>query len=687
MPGHLVEVFFACELLEHLGFSTLGMQLRPYRTQSDIEVDFVPEDRAGRLTGIEVMASASVDGSDFKGLRHLPKTESAAFNRAANHHATTPPPVSQGVPSTPRPYDSAPNPLARYPERGYDRGHIRSPVVEFTIRQGLGRRMVCNKSNLKDFSDLPASPPPRTALPLTVSELVVDCIKRRTFFLERAGEHGSPLYIIEQQSLLTRTEEFWQTFRPFFPDFDLYYSVKTNSHPDIVKTMLSAGAGIEVASGQELDEALAAGASEILFNGPGKTDAELELALAHADKVTVIMDSFGELERLSILAAQQHRTIRTGVRLAVVGEGGNWDKFGIAPESLADFTEQAAASPHIDLQGLHFHSSWNMAPTAQVAMLERIGAVLPTCQPEIIANLRFIDIGGGFWPEWGEWLPAQGAVHAPFHTTEPAAPLQRFAEAIAEACNRHIFPHLRCSIYAEPGRWICSGAASILLTVQDVKGDGVAITDGGTNMVGWEQFESEYFPIINLTHPEIVERPYNILGSLCTPRDLWGRSFFGSELRTGDLLLIPYQGAYTYSLRQQFIKQLPKTVFVPVVSEDPPEQPWGLSCSVDIYDCNPDTIRDPDAIRRFVAELCALIRLRPFGETQVVQFGDDERVAGYSMTQLIETSLLSGHFADRTNTAYLDIFSCSPYAPETVASFARQFFGGSRTVINVTLRH
>lgn len=81
LPGHLVETFVACELLKHLAFSARGMHLWHYRTQSDIEVDFVLEDRAGRLTGIEVKASASVDGSDFKGLRHLQETESAVFNR------------------------------------------------------------------------------------------------------------------------------------------------------------------------------------------------------------------------------------------------------------------------------------------------------------------------------------------------------------------------------------------------------------------------------------------------------------------------------------------------------------------------------------------------------------------------------------------------------------------------------
>ncbi len=526
--------------------------------------------------------------------------------------------------------------------------------------------------------------------PITVPALVEQCLKRRQFFSGLAKEHGTPLYIIEQQSLLSRTETFLNTFRQFFPDFGLHYPVKANSHPAVVKTMITAGVGIEVSSGQELGEAIAAGAQKILFNGPGKTDAELRLALAHADKVTVIMDSFGELERISVLAAEQNRTIRTGVRLAVFGEGGSWNRFGIPLDRLSEFAEQAFACSHISLQGLQFHSSWNMDPTPQVAMLERIGDALTTLRPVIRDNFRFVDIGGGFWPEWGEWLPVAEAENTPFYTTQPAATLQRFAEAIAGACDRHIFPHLKCSIYAEPGRWLCAEAASILLTVQDRKADGMAITDGGTNLVGWDQFETNYFPIINLTHPDTVERPCLLTGSLCTPHDLWGRSFFGTELCCGDLLLIPFQGAYSYSLRQQFIKPLPKSVFVAAAMEHrlqmPGEQPWGLSCSVDIYDCNPDTIRDADAIRRFVAELCTLIRMRPFGETQVVHFGQDERVAGYSMTQLIETSLISGHFANQTNSAYLDIFSCSHYEPETVASFAQQFFGGSRSVVHATVR-
>jgi len=81
LPGHLVETYVACELLKHLAFSSKGLSLWHYRTQTDIEVDFVLEKCLGQLTGIEVKASASVDASDFKGLRHLQDTEAAAFQR------------------------------------------------------------------------------------------------------------------------------------------------------------------------------------------------------------------------------------------------------------------------------------------------------------------------------------------------------------------------------------------------------------------------------------------------------------------------------------------------------------------------------------------------------------------------------------------------------------------------------
>lgn len=113
---------------------------------------------------------------------------------------------------------------------------------------------------------------------------------------------------------------------------------------------------------------------------------------------------------------------------------------------------------------------------------------------------------------------------------------------------------------------------------------------------------------------------------------------------------------------------------------------WGIASAIDIYNCDPAKIRDADLIRQFVVELCDLIEMKRFGETQVVHFGEDEKVAGFSMVQLIETSLISAHFANKTNATYLDVFSCKAYDPETVRHFAQNYFGGSFSRLNVTYR-
>jgi len=125
---------------------------------------------------------------------------------------------------------------------------------------------------------------------------------------------------------------------------------------------------------------------------------------------------------------------------------------------------------------------------------------------------------------------------------------------------------------------------------------------------------------------------------------------------------------------------------LPIKERAEREQVWGIASAIDIYDCDPMLIRDAEAIRQFVIELCELIGMKRYGETQVVHFGEDERVAGYSMVQLIETSLISAHFANLSNATYLDVFSCKPYDPDAVCEFAKQYFGGKKVALNITLR-
>ncbi len=117
------------------------------------------------------------------------------------------------------------------------------------------------------------------------------------------------------------------------------------------------------------------------------------------------------------------------------------------------------------------------------------------------------------------------------------------------------------------------------------------------------------------------------------------------------------------------------------------DKPWGLYTSVDLYDCNPETIRSAEKIKKFVIELCDLIEMKRYGEPVVVKFGENPRVTGYSLTQLIETSLISGHFAEQTNAAYLDVFSCKEYPPQKVADFCKKFFSAKEVKTSVVFRY
>ncbi len=116
------------------------------------------------------------------------------------------------------------------------------------------------------------------------------------------------------------------------------------------------------------------------------------------------------------------------------------------------------------------------------------------------------------------------------------------------------------------------------------------------------------------------------------------------------------------------------------------ERAWGLLTSIDLHACNPDTIRNAEKIKEYVDRLCQKIAMKKFGETTVVHFGEAEEVAGYSMMQLIETSLISGHFANKTRRVFIDVFSCKCYVPYEVAEFTKAFFEAHDYTLRIAFR-
>lgn len=60
------------EIARQLTWSEERVELFHYRTKDKVEADIVLENRRGEVVAMEIKASATVRGDDFKGIRHLP---------------------------------------------------------------------------------------------------------------------------------------------------------------------------------------------------------------------------------------------------------------------------------------------------------------------------------------------------------------------------------------------------------------------------------------------------------------------------------------------------------------------------------------------------------------------------------------------------------------------------------------
>lgn len=407
-----------------------------------------------------------------------------------------------------------------------------------------------------------------------LKKYVISFFEKKNMYLNIVENHGSPLYLIEKAILKQRAMQFRNAFEKVLPDVAFYYAVKSNNHPEISKQLLLHKFGLDVSSGMELEMALSLGAQNIIFSGPGKTDKELLLATLNSKRVTVLIDSFGELKRLEKAAGIAGTVIHAGVRVTTDSKG-LWRKFGISKNTLLSFWETSQRYRHIKLQGIQFHTSWNLTPEKQVLFIKELSEILSFCPLKYRKMIKFIDIGGGYWPNQGEWLQPGGTpsgqlkkhlgINFETGTTQfclPAKPIEYFAEHIGNSIKKFIFPIVQCKICFEPGRWICNDAMHVLMTVVDKKAYDLVITDAGTNAIGWERFETDYAPLLNLSSPSVEEKKCLVLGSLCTPHDVWGYGYWGEEIEPSDILMVPSQGAYTYSLKQNFIKPVPDVVLI-----------------------------------------------------------------------------------------------------------------------------
>jgi diaminopimelate decarboxylase len=339
-----------------------------------------------------------------------------------------------------------------------------------------------------------------------------------------------------------------------------------------MQTIFSSGFYADVSSARELFLAKDAGATKFLFSGPGKTKKELLEALTANVDIVINIDSFSELTRLNQVCKEAKiQKCNAGIRVTF-DEHQEWGKFGVPLSRLTEFCNLLSRHDCVSLIGIQFHMSWNKDASTFKVAIKKLSEVLSSKEMSpYTQNIQFIDMGGGFRPYQSEgYFPEDtplGCIKKglaeltesdlkfdhPYFILD-SIPIEQYASEIGQAVDTYLRPIKDFEYFTEPGRILVNSALHVLVSVVDVKSDTCVITDGGTNIVGFERFEFDYFPIVNITNPSLNEREVSVYGALCMPQDYWGLRIFSDKIAEGDLIVIPYQGALTYSTMSDFIK-------------------------------------------------------------------------------------------------------------------------------------
>jgi ornithine decarboxylase len=257
-------------------------------------------------------------------------------------------------------------------------------------------------------------------------------------FLKQRTDNG-PCLVVD----LDVIRENYQNFAKALPDTKVFYAVKANPAPEILKLLTGLGCCFDVASVSEVRAVLAAGAPPERISYGNTIKKETEIATAFGLGITLFaIDCEAEVEKVA-RAAPGSRVI---CRIVCDGSGAEWPlsrKFGCEPAYAADileFAHKQGLVPH----GVSFHvGSQQHNVEAWDRALASAAAVFRACAERGIA-LAIVNLGGGF--------PARYVRKTP--------KLESYGKAIFRSLRKHFGNNLPNTI-VEPGRGLVGNAGII----------------------------------------------------------------------------------------------------------------------------------------------------------------------------------------------------------------------------------
>jgi diaminopimelate decarboxylase/aspartate kinase len=320
----------------------------------------------------------------------------------------------------------------------------------------------------------------------------------------------------------------------------VFYALKANPHPEVLRTIAAAGLGFECVSRAEVervqDSVPGIAVERLLFTPNFAPTAEYRWALEQRLRVTVdnlyVLRTWGRLfagrDILLRLDTGHARGHHDKVRTA-----GRHSKFGVPPAEFSELRD-AAASAGATVVGLHAHGgsgSFEIDGWLRSArVLARVAADFP--------RTKALNLGGG--------------LGVPDRAGQAPIDLGKFDAALDEFRRGH--PALE--LWLEPGRFLVAAAGVLLARVTQTKGKGpiryVGIATGMNSLIRPALYGA-WHEIVNLTRLEepATER-YTVVGPICESGDVLGSDRMLPPCHEGDVILIGDAGAYGHSMGSHY---------------------------------------------------------------------------------------------------------------------------------------
>ncbi|WP_204152807.1 diaminopimelate decarboxylase [Leptolyngbya sp. CCY15150] len=368
-------------------------------------------------------------------------------------------------------------------------------------------------------------------------------------------QFGSPLYILDEQTLRTACRQYRDGFRHYYPGESLViYASKAWNCLAVCAIAASEGLGIDIVSGGELYTALQAGvpSDRLYFHGNNKSRDELQQAVVA--NCTIVVDNWFELETLVAIAANTEAPVRIMLRLTpgiechthdYIRTGHIDSKFGFDPDQLDEVFTFVAQQPGLDCAGLHAHIGSQIFELNPHQDLTDVMAGWLDKAAQAGLPVRELDIGGGLGIRYTE-------------SDDPPSIhdwIQVICEGVVRACETRQLPLPK--LIAEPGRSLIGSACVTAYTVGSQKvvpnlRTYVTVDGGMSDNPRPITYQSLYRAVAASQMSAPLTETVAIAGKHCESGDIIIQETTLPTTQPGDTLVILGTGAYNYSMASNY---------------------------------------------------------------------------------------------------------------------------------------